>query len=184
MRSMMLAAIAAVSLSGCVGSPIMQAQKAPEPLKRIDVPRFYAGTWREIARRPMTITEGCVAGATEYGPDGTAGIQVLDSCRMGNPRGELKTVGGHGTILDPGFNAKLRVDYKLYGFVPVQRDYWVLDRADDYSWFISADPTLRDLYIFTRAPQIGPAQLKRLIARAAALGYDVSKLELPEQPRR
>lgn len=103
---------------------------------------------------------------------------------MGSPRGELKTVGGPGTILDPGFNAKLRVDYKLYGFVPVQREYWVLDRADDYSWFISADPTLRDLYIFTRDPEIGPTQRKRLVARAAALGYDVSKLEFPEQPRR
>ncbi|RYE31473.1 MAG: lipocalin [Hyphomicrobiales bacterium] len=159
------------------------SDKAPEPRKRIDAARFYSGTWREIARRPMTITDGCVAGATEYGkrPDGR--IEVLDSCRKGNPDGEPKTVGGPGTILDPGFNAKLRVDYSLYGF-PVQRDYWVLDRADDYSWFISADPTLRDLYIFTRDPQIGEAQRKRLVARAASLGYDVTKLEFPEQPRR
>ena len=103
---------------------------------------------------------------------------------MGSPKGELKTVGGPGTVLDPGFNAKLRVDYKLFGVVPVQRDYWVLDRADDYSWFISSDPTFRDLYIFTRDPQIGAAQRNRLVQRAAALGYDVSKLEFPEQPKR
>jgi apolipoprotein D and lipocalin family protein len=184
MKSILLAAVAALTLAGCAGTAVTGADKAPEPRKRIDVARFYTGTWREIARRPMTITDGCVAGATEYGPDRKGGIQVLDSCRMGSPQGELKTVGGPGTILDPGFNAKLRVDYKLYGFVPVQRDYWVLDRADDYSWFISADPTLRDLYIFTRDPQIGAAQRKRLVARAAALGYDVMKLEFPEQPRR
>jgi apolipoprotein D and lipocalin family protein len=184
MKSILFATIATVSLSGCVGNSITEAQKAPEPRKRVDLQLFYTGTWREIARRPMTITDGCVAGATEYGSDRNGGIQVLDSCRMGSPRGELKTVGGPGTILDPGFNAKLRVDYKLYGFVPVQRDYWVLDRADDYSWFISADPTLRDLYIFARNPQIGSAQRKQLVARAAALGYDVTKLEFPEQPRR
>ena len=184
MKSILLTAVATVSLAGCVGNSITHTQQAPEPRKRVDVQRFYTGTWREIARRPMTITDGCVAGATEYRPDRAGGIEVLDSCRMGSPRGELKTVGGPGTILDPGFNAKLRVDYKLYGFVPVQREYWVLDRADDYSWFISADPTLRDLYIFTRDPEIGPTQRKRLVARAAALGYDVSKLEFPEQPRR
>ncbi len=184
MKSILLAVVAAGPLAACAGGSTTEAQKAPEPRKRIDVQRFYTGTWHEIARRPMTITDGCVAGATEYGSDRAGGIQVLDSCRMGSPQGELKTVAGPGTILDPGVNAKLRVDYRLYGFVPVQRDYWVLDRADDYSWFISSDPTLRDLYIFTRNPQIGPAQRKQLVARAAALGYDVSKLEFPEQPRR
>lgn len=184
MKSILLVAVAAVSLAGCAGNLTTKAQQAPEPRKRIDVQRLYSGTWREIARRPMTITNGCVAGGTEYGQGRDGGIQVLDFCRVGSPRGELKTVGGPGTILDPGINAKLRVDYKLYGFVPVQREYWVLDRAYDYSWFISSDPTLRDLYIFTRDPQIAPAQRTRLVARAAALGYDVSKLEFPEQPRR
>lgn len=183
MKSMLLVAVTTVSLAGCAGPSFTETQKAPEPRKRIDVQRFYTGTWHEIARRPMTITDGCVAGATEYGPIGTGGIQVLDSCRMRSPGGELKSVGGPGTILDPGINAKLRVDYKLYGFVPVQREYWVLDRANDYSWFISADPTLRDLYIFTRDPRISPAQRNQLVARAVALGYDVSKLEFPEQPR-
>lgn len=117
MKSVLLVAVATVSLAGCAGPSFTETQKAPEPRKRIDVQRFYTGTWHEIARRPMTITDGCVAGATEYWPIGTGGIQVLDSCRMRSPGGELKSVGGPGTILDPGINAKLRVDYKLYGFV-------------------------------------------------------------------
>lgn len=175
--------VLAVCLSGCMamGGP---ANKAPEPSKQIDAGRFYSGLWHEIARRPMAITEGCVAGATEYRRDAGGGIDVLDSCRMGTPQGELKTIGGPGRILDPGTNAKLRVDYRLYGFIPVTRDYWVLDRANDYSWFISADPEFRDLYIFSRDPQISVAQRRRLVARARALGYDVTKLEFPEMPRR
>jgi apolipoprotein D and lipocalin family protein len=173
----------AVFLSGCMamGGP---TRRAPEPLKAIDAGRFYSGLWHEIARRPMAITDGCVAGATEYKRDAGAGIEVLDSCRMGTPAGELKTIGGPGRILDPGTNAKLRVDYRLYGFIPVTRDYWVLDRANDYSWFISADPEFRDLYIFSRNPQIGEAQRRRLVGRARALGYDVTKLEFPEMPPR
>nr|WP_197064298.1 lipocalin family protein [Methylobacterium sp. ZNC0032] len=155
---------------------------APEPAKTVDAARLYSGYWHEIARRPMSFTDGCVAGATEYSRDAGGQIQVLDSCRMGNPAGEKKTVGGPGTILDPGKNAKLRVNYRLYGFVPVEREYWVLDRANDYSWFISADPTFKDLYIFTRNPKVGSALRSMLVGRAKSLGYDVTKLEFPQQP--
>lgn len=181
-RPILAALFAGVMLSGCAGAN-MSAENAPQPAKTIDAARLYTGLWHEIARRPMAITDGCVAGATEYKRPGGR-IEVLDSCRMGSPTGELKTIGGPGEILDPGTNAKLRVTYTVLGVVPVVRDYWVLDRANDYSWFISADPTLKDLYIFTRNPQIGAAQRQRLVKRAAELGYDVSKLEFPEQPKR
>jgi apolipoprotein D and lipocalin family protein len=157
--------------------------QAPEPRQRVDAERFYSGRWHEIARRPMWITDGCVAGATDYGRGRRGEITVLDSCREGHPNGAWKTIGGPGTILDPGVNAKLRVDYTLYGVIPIRRDYWVIERAPDYSWFISADPTFRDLYIFTRSPRVSPAQMRRLVGRARALGYDVRQLEFPEQPR-
>ena len=176
------------ALAACLvlapGLAAAQETRAPEPLRRIDAARFYAGRWHEIGRRPMAITDGCVAGATDYRRGPTGGIEVLDSCRMGSPGGAAKTIGGPGTIMDPGFNAKLRVDYRLYGLIPIRRDYWVLDRARDYSWFISADPTFRDLYIFTRDPAVRPATVRRLVRRASALGYDVRRLEFPEQPRR
>jgi apolipoprotein D and lipocalin family protein len=84
--------------------------------------------------------------------------------------------------LDPGTNAKLRVNYRLYGVVPVTKDYWVLDHADDYSWFISADPAFNDLWVYTRNPSVSAAERKRLVGRASALGYDVTKLEFPAQP--
>lgn len=181
-RPILAALFAGVMLSGCAGAN-MSAENAPQPAKTIDAARLYTGLWHEIARRPMAITDGCVAGATEYKrPSGR--IEVLDSCRMGTPTGELKTISGPGEILDPGTNAKLRVTYTVFGVVPVVRDYWVLDRANDYSWFISADPEFRDLYIFSRDPQISEAQRGRLVGRARALGYDVTKLEFPEMPRR
>jgi apolipoprotein D and lipocalin family protein len=175
---------AALALSACATMDRVQqpgeVARTPEPAKAIDAGRFYTGVWHEIGRRPMWITDGCVAGTTAYTPGPGGALAVLDDCRQGTPEGKRKTIGGPGTILDPGTNAKLRVRYRFLG-LPVTRDFWVLDRADDYSWFISADPSFTDLYIYTRAARPDPDQVARLTARAQALGYDVSKLEFPAQ---
>jgi apolipoprotein D and lipocalin family protein len=182
-RSIGLAsAAAALLMLGACASMDTTAAVAPQPAKPVDAARFYTGVWREIGRRPMSLTDGCVAGATEYTPAGDGKITVRDTCRQGAPDGPLKAIGGPATLLDPGVNAKLHVSYRLFGFVPLGRDYWVLDHADDYSWFISADPSFQNLWIYTRDPHVAPDALQGLVNRAKALGYDVSKLEFPAQP--
>ena len=145
----------------------------------VDPARFYNGTWYEIGRRPMGLTDGCVAGGTTYTREGEARVRVLDFCHQGSPTGERKTIGGPARITDPGSFARLHVSYRLFGFVPVPRDYWVLDRADDYSWFISADPTFHDLWIYTRSPAPSPELVHTLTDKAKALGYDTALLEFP-----
>ena len=178
-------------LTGCLavtvlwlesGSAGAAAQRAPEPTKPVDAARFYTGVWREIGRRPMSLTDGCVAGATEYTLAGPTRVKVRDTCTRGTPTGAVKAIGGPGTILDPGKNAKLRVSYRFFGLIPVDRDYRVLDHADDYSWFISADPSFQNLWIYTRDPHVDAAQRAQLVERAKAMGYDVSRLEFPAQP--
>ena len=171
-----LIAAAALALSACVTAPSSDQVRAPQPLKPIDPERVYTGRWLEIARLPMRITDGCVAGATNYVIVNPTRVDVRDTCQVGTPQGREKAIGARGEILDPGTNAKLRARY-LAGFVTW--DYWVLDRADDYSWFISADPTFNKLWIYTREVP-DAAERERLVARAAALGYDVSRLEFPE----
>ncbi|HQR89702.1 MAG TPA: lipocalin family protein, partial [Caulobacter sp.] len=93
--------------------------------------------------------------------------------------GNLKTIGGPAHIVDPGTNAKLHVSYRVFGIIRIPRDYWVLERAEDYSWFISADPSFHDLWIYTRNPRPSQAEIAPLVARARALGYDTSLLEFP-----
>jgi apolipoprotein D and lipocalin family protein len=150
--------------------------RAPAPARAVDLERFYAGRWLEIARLPMRLTDGCVAGATNYVVVDARRVDVRDTCQVGTPSGREKAIGGRGEILDPGVNARLRVRY-LGGLVTW--DYWVLDHAEDYSWFISADPTFDKLWIYTREVP-DAAERRALVARAAALGYDVSRLEFPE----
>ena len=175
MRALLIASsllILAGCATGAANSPL-------HPTTTIDASRFYTGTWYEIGRRPMSLTNGCVAGGTTYTPQGEGRVQVLDFCHAGSPAGALKTIGGPAHIVDPGSNARLHVSYRFFGFVPVPRDYWVLALAEDYSWFISADPSFHDLWIYTRNPNPTQAELAPLVARAKALGYDTSLLEFP-----
>jgi apolipoprotein D and lipocalin family protein len=171
-----VAAVLAMSATWANSTP------APAPSKSVDLSRFYSGVWIEIGRHPMKLTDGCVAGATEYKIQNPTRIAVMDTCHAKTPAGKLEKIGGPGTILDPGTNAKLRVNYQFLGLFPVSRDYWVLDHADDYSWFISSDPNFKNLWIYTRDPHVDPAVLKTLVTEAKAMGYDVSQLEFPAQP--
>lgn len=143
-------------------------------------PDHYSGTWLEIGRRPMWLTDGCVAGYTTYRPGKVAErVLVEDGCRVGTPEGELKTVNGIGTIKDiQSTRAKLRVRYPFL----ITMDYWVLYKSPDKSWFISADAEMKNLWIYARkAPSA--RLLAKMKAKAAELGYDVSKLEFPEPAR-
>lgn len=159
------------------GNAAADPGRAPEPAKPVDMERLYSGRWLEIARTPMSLTDGCEAGATDYAMRDARKVNVHDTCQVGRPGGRTRAIDGVGTIQDPGTNAKLRV---RYNFVIVW-DYWILDRAEDYSWFISADPKLEKLWIYTR--EVPDAALRaQLVRRAAELGYDVNRLEFPQQP--
>ena len=138
----------------------------------------YTGTWLEIGRTPMWLTDGCVAGYTTYSRgQKPERIMVEDGCREGRPDGKLKTVHGIGTIQDfDQDRAKLRVRYPLL----ITMDYWVLYTAPDRSWFISADPGMKNLWIYAREVP-SKKLLAKMTAKAAALGYDVRKLEFPAQ---
>lgn len=174
-RTLILAAVAVVGLSACATSIPADQVRAPQPTRAVDLERFYTGRWLEIARLPMRLTDGCLAGATTYEIQSPTRIGVRDTCQRDTPQGPEKAIGASGTILDPGFNAKLRARY-LGGLITWE--YWVLDHAEDYSWFISADPRFEKLWIYTREV---PSDAKRaaLVERARALGYDVSRLEFP-----
>ncbi|WP_122464815.1 lipocalin family protein [Brevundimonas lutea] len=176
----LLPALAALALTAACASTVPPDQvRAPQPLKPVDAERFYAGRWLEIARPPAWYTDGCVAGASNFALESPTEVAVRDTCQVGSPTGRERAISGDGEILDPGTNAKMRVRYPFFQ----TWEYWVLDRADDYSWYISASPRFDKLFIFTREVP-DAAMIQRLTARAAELGYDTSTLEFPQLSER
>lgn len=179
-RKSLFAMFVAPALAACsITSP--GPGGAPPPVAYVDPAKLYTGDWHEIAFRPNWLTEGCVAGITRYTPKAKATeVGVRDSCREKTLEGNEKVVEGTGYILDPGANAKIRVDY----FPFVSRETWVAALAPDYSWFISVTPDFGELNIFTRDPQLSPQLKDDLTARAKAMGYDTGLLVYPVQPPR
>jgi apolipoprotein D and lipocalin family protein len=184
-RNLVLAGAGGLLLAALSATAVLAMTKkpaAPAPAKAVDVDKLFSGRWAEIGRTPMKLTDGCVAGATTYTKVSATRVNVRDTCQDKTPTGKEKAIGGPGKILDPGTNTKLHVRYMVLGVIPLGRDYWILDHADDYTWFISADPAFKNLWIYARDPRIGRPQVDALVARAKAMGYDTTKLEFPAQP--
>ena len=172
--SLIACAAGALMVSACATVPVGAALHTAEAVPM----SHYSGTWREIARHPMTLTNGCVAGYTTYSAGAAPGkIAIEDGCHDKTPAGKLKSIHADGTLLDAGgANARLKASYPFF----ITYNYWVLYEAPDHSWFISVTPDMKNLWIYTRDIPSAEA-LKLMVAKAQALGYDTSQLEFPAQ---
>jgi apolipoprotein D and lipocalin family protein len=152
------------------------APKAPEPAKAIDAASFYTGRWYEIGRTPMSLTDGCVAGYTDYQTkDG--GLYQRDACHDKTPDGEEEVIGGPLEILNPGQNTKVHVTYHIvFGIIPINRDYWMLDHSD--GWFLMATPDMTMVNLYTRDPRPKQELIDAMTKEIREKGY-VGKLEFP-----
>lgn len=168
------AAIAgALLVCGCTGDGF-RPRPAPEPAKPVELSR-YLGRWYEIARYPNRFEKGCQAVTADYTrrPDGL--IAVTNTCRKGAPDGPVSQAEGRAKVVGAD-GAKLKVSF----FGPFFSDYWVLDRAEDYSWAIVGDSRGGFFWILARTPN--PPNRADLVRRAETLGYDPERLIFPRHP--
>ena len=149
----------------------------PQPAKAVEVER-YLGKWYELARYEAGFQKDCEAVTAEYSLSGPDEIKVVNSCRKGALDAKLTVANGKAKIVPGSQNAKLKVSF----FGPFYGDYWVLDRADDYSWAIVGEPSGRYLWLLSRTARPGDAALRGLTERAASLGYDTKLLRITKQP--
>lgn len=169
---------AAIALGACSAliSPHPVGNRAvPEPRKTVDLQK-YLGRWYEIARYEQGFQKGCQGVTADYSLRTDGSIDVINRCRK--PDGKLSEARGRAKVVDRDTVAKLKVSF----FGPFYGNYWVLDHADDYSWAIVGEPSGRYLWILDRRATPGGVEVRRLIDRAARLGYDTSMLLQTQQP--
>ena len=168
--ALMLGACATLQ-TGPVGN-----SSVPEPARSVDL-NAYLGRWYEIGRYEAGFQRGCEGVTADYSLRDDGLIGVVNTCRQDSLDGEPRRVEGKAKVVEGSGNAKLEVSF----FGPFYLgDYWVLDRADDYSWAIVGEPSGRYLWLLSRTPDPAPAVRQRIRDRTAELGYDLSLL-LPVQ---
>lgn len=176
----LLLAGAAVALSACATvqrGPVGNTA-VPQPAKSVDLTR-YAGLWYEIARYEAGFQRGCEGVTATYGLRDDGQVSVMNTCRKDGLNGRVRSAEAKAKVVEGSGNAKLKVSF----FGPFYiGDYWVLDRAEDYSWSIVGEPSGRYLWLLSRTPQPSAQARETITNRARELGYDLSLLRPTQQP--
>lgn len=171
------------------GALLVKAEKKKkdrEPLRvvpSVDLAR-YTGLWYEVARLPNRFEEKCAADVTaRYEQVGSSRLQVINQCRKHDGR-LTKAVGEARVASRDGSNSRLKVRFApgFLSFLPfVWGDYQIMALASDYSYALVGDESRKYLWILARTPQLDEATYRKLVAAAAAQGFEVSRLRRTKQ---
>ena len=152
--------------TGCTGMP-----DGVTPVTEFDVNR-YLGTWYEIARLDHRFERGLEKISANYSLRDDGGIRVVN--RGFNPeRGQWQEAEGKAYFVEDPQTGRLKVSF----FGPFYGGYNIieLDHAG-YGYALVCGPDLSYLWILARQPVIDTGIVKKLVDRAASLGFDTGKL--------
>ena len=155
-----------VLIGGCVGIP-----DNVTPVENFELER-YLGTWYEIARLDHSFERGLSRVTAEYRLREDGGVRVLNRGYSEKDK-EWKEAEGRAYFVDRAGQGHLKVSF----FGPFYGSYIVfeLDR-DSYQYALVSGPDKSYLWILARRPEMGKELKQRLIAKAAARGFDTSGL--------
>ena len=156
---------------GCVGMP-----ENIKPVQSFEVGR-YLGKWYEIARLDHRFERGLTRVTATYSLRGDGGLRVLNQGWSAKD-GAWKTATGKAYFVQDPRQGYLKVSFfgPFYGSYVIFR----LD-AQGYQYALVAGPDKSYLWLLSRTPSMDPAKQRELIAEAAALGFDSTKLVFVRQ---
>jgi apolipoprotein D and lipocalin family protein len=161
-----LAAVAAAMLAGCA----VKVPEGIEPVTGFDVER-YMGRWHEIARLDHSFERGMERVTADYAlqPDGT--VRVTNR-GFKTAQGEWEEAVGTARFVGSPDVGALKVSF----FGPFYGGYNIVDLDPQYQHALIAGPSRSYLWILSRTPNPPAAEVERLVAKAAALGFDTGAL--------
>lgn len=157
--------------SGAIAAPVGNPN-VPAPAKPVDVDR-YVGRYYELARYENIFQRGCEAVSADYSKIAGDMIRIVNICHDKGLEGPARSVNGRAKLVEGSRNAKFKVSFLGPAFLG---DYWVLDRAEDYSWAIVSDRSGKFLWLLHRNSTPGPAEIAFLVNRAKSLGFNTALL--------
>ncbi len=153
-------------IAGCVSVP-----ENITPVEHFNIER-YLGKWYEIARLDHSFERGLTSVSAEYSLRSDGGIKVINRGFSAKDN-KWKKIEGKGYFADRQDRGFLKVSF----FGPFYGSYVVFDLdREHYSYALVCGPDESYLWLLARSPQMDDDLKKRLVDKAAALGFDTTKL--------
>jgi apolipoprotein D and lipocalin family protein len=158
--------ILALFLTGCVGLP-----KNVKPVEDFSLEK-YLGEWHEIARLDHSFERGLSRVTASYSLRADGGVRVLNR-GYSEKKKKWKMAEGKAFFVQRPDQGYLKVSF----FGPFYGSYVVFELDHkEYQYSLVCGPNESYLWILARNTEIKRELRDRLIARAAAMGFDTDKL--------
>jgi apolipoprotein D and lipocalin family protein len=154
-----------VALAGCVAAP-----PGVQPVRGFDAQR-YLGTWYEIARLDHSFERGLSRVTAEYRRRDDGGIDVINRGWLAE-RKQWQQADGKVDFVETPDVGHLKVSF----FGPFYGGYVIFELDPDYRHALVSGPDRSYLWLLSRTPTLDDATTRRLVERAASLGFDTGQL--------
>lgn len=160
-----------------VGCASTGGQPPLRTVAHVDLDR-YLGRWYVVANIPYILEKGKVASYDTYAlrPDGR--MQNDFTFRQGSFDAPEQTWKGVAWVHDKTTNAEWRVRF----IWPFAATYLVIDLDPEYRWAVIGHPSRSLLWVLARDRALPPYIYQGILDRAAAQGYDASRIAPVPQP--
>ncbi|MDD2467549.1 MAG: lipocalin family protein [Desulfobulbus sp.] len=166
-----IATVLSLFLFGCVGIP-----EKVKPVDNFQLAR-YLGKWYEIARLDHSFERGLTQVTAEYTMRDSGGVRVLNRGYSEKEK-TWKQAEGKAYFVQGTDKGYLKVSF----FGPFYGSYIVLELDHEhYRYAMVCGPDNSYLWILARDPEMKNELKDSLMAKASALGFDVSKLIFVDQ---
>lgn len=153
-------------ISGCVKTPANVT-----PVSNFDLER-YLGKWYEIARLDHSFERGLTSVTADYSLRQDGGVRVLNR-GYSEQEAQWKEAEGRAYFVKQADQGYLKVSF----FGPFYGAYIIFELDHEgYRYSVVSGPDKSYLWILARNPAIDEELKKTLVAQAATLGFDTSKL--------
>ena len=165
--ALLFIAVMTAALTGCSSTSPPTGITAVTPF---DLSR-YEGHWFELARFDHSFERGMtdVTATYQRQPDGS--VRVLNR-GFDTGKNDWREAIGKALFTGDAQTASLKVSF----FGPFYGGYHVAALDADYQWALVVGPDRSYCWMLSRTKELAPGLREQMIARASALGIDISAL--------